>query len=539
MKVLIGNAWTFANGSLHIGHLSSNLPGDVIARYYRSKGDEVYFVSGTDCHGTPIELRAKQEAKTPQEISDYYHNEYVACFEQLGFTFDHYGKTSSSEHADFVKQFHKEMYEGEYIYEKEELAAFCEHCNIALADRFITGKCPSCGSRARGDQCDSCGSIIDAESLTEAECAICGSAPVFRPANHLFLAISKFRCGLEAFVGARPTWRKNAIGLTRRYIDEGLRDRAITRDLEWGIDVPKEGYEGKKIYVWAENVLGYLSMANSLSLARGEDPTELWAQGTMHYYVHGKDNIPFHTIVLPSLMLAHGGEWKLPDNIISSEFLTLEGRKISTSENWAIFAKDLLATRQPDSIRYFLIANAPERRDADFTWREFVNSNNSELLGSYGNFINRTLAFIYKYMGGVVPCGTVDPQIETRMDRLFTSVGKQIENGDIKDALFEIFEFVRFANKYYDAHRPWETASSDLSHCAQTIFNCVQIAANLAVLLKPFIPFSSEKIVKWLGIDDSWSLKSIPALLPIPEPELLFERLDKKTVEEELVKLGI
>jgi len=380
MKILIGNAWTFANGSLHIGHLSSYVPGDVIARYYRAKGDDVYFVTGTDCHGTPIELRAKQEGKAPREISDYYHDEYCYCFDKLGFSFDRYGKTSSDEHAEFVRDFHKSMYERDYIYEKETPQAFCEICNTALADRFVAGKCPECGEKARGDQCDACGTVLDTDNLIEPQCSVCGSVPVFRPTTHLFIAISKLENELKEMLDAHPHWRKNALAFSWRYINEGLRDRAITRDLEWGIDVPKSGYQGKKIYVWAENILGYLSMSKVVAEQRGDNYVDLWGEDSRHYYVHGKDNIPFHTIILPSLMLANGGKWKLPDYIISNEFITLEGRKISTSQNWAIWVKDIVDKYHPDSIRYFFIANSPEKRDADFTWREFVNGHNSELL---------------------------------------------------------------------------------------------------------------------------------------------------------------
>ncbi|MCL2159073.1 MAG: methionine--tRNA ligase [Oscillospiraceae bacterium] len=537
MKILIGNAWTFANGSLHIGHLSSYMPGDVIARYYRSKGDDVYFVTGTDCHGTAIELRAKQERKTPREISDHYHDEYCYCFDKLGFSFDRYGKTSSGEHSVFVRGFHKEMYKRDYIYEKEAPQAFCESCGTALADRFVVGKCPDCGEKARGDQCDACGNVLETEILLEPQCSVCGSTPIFRPTKHLFIAISKLEGELAEFLGAHQNWRKNAIAFTRRYINEGLRDRAITRDLDWGINVPKEGYSNKKIYVWAENVLGYLSMSKVVAEQRSADYADLWGADSRHYYVHGKDNIPFHTIILPSLMLANGGAWKLPDEIISSEFMTLEGRKISTSQNWAIWVKDIVDRYHPDSIRYFFIANGPERRDADFSWREYVNAHNGELLGAWGNFVNRTLAFVYKYFDATVPNGKLDAEINTKINEQYQVAGKLIEAGHLKDALDSVFGVVRFGNKYFDTKKPWETRNTDIERCADTIFNCVQLIANLAVLLEPFLPFSSAKIKGWLAIGDGWNTKNVPSGFVIPEPEILFERLDKKVVDEELERL--
>jgi methionyl-tRNA synthetase len=537
MKILIGSAWPYANGSLHIGHLAALLPADVIARYYRAKGDDVYLVSGSDCHGTPVAIRAKQDNKSPEEISEFFHAEFCECFDKLGFNYDRYGKTSSDEHTSFVQEFHRRMYDGDYIYEKESPQAFCEHCNTALADRFVIGKCPDCKEQARGDQCDACGTMLDPENLLEPLCSVCKSTPDFRPTRHLFLAISKLENELTNFLKSRPHWRKNATAFTKRYIDEGLRDRAVTRGIDWGIDVPKEGYEDKKVYIWAENVLGYLSMSEFVAKQRGVNHDEVHGNDSRHYYVHGKDNVPFHTIILPSLMLAHGGKWRLPDDIISSEYLTLEGRRISTSHNWAIWVKDIVDRYNPDSIRYFLLASGPEKRDTDFTWREFVNSHNGELLGAYGNFINRTLSFVYKYYGATLPDGQLAFEIEAKINHQFQTVGNLIEDGSLREAIDTVFEFVRFGNKYFDSEQPWITRNTDAKTCANTIFNCVQIIANLAILLEPFLPFSSSKVKEWLAIKDNWSVKTVPVGFVIPEPHILFERLDKKVVDEELQRL--
>nr|MBP3599436.1 methionine--tRNA ligase [Eubacterium sp.] len=537
-NILIGGAWPYANGSLHIGHIAGLLPGDVLARYHRAIGDNVYFVSGSDCHGTPVAIRAKQEKKTPQEISDYYHEEFTQCFEKLGFSYDVYTKTSSEEHKEFIQEFHETLYESEYVYEKETAQAYCEDCNSFLADRFVLGKCPKCGADTRGDQCDACGEVLEPETLIEPICAVCGRPITFRDSKHLYIAISKLEPQLRKLVDHQKGWRKNAVSFTNRYIQEGLRDRALTRDLEWGIPVPKEGYDEKTVYIWAENVLGYLSASKLSAEERGSSFEELWGEHAKHYYVHGKDNIPFHTIILPSLLLANGGGWHLPDQIVSSEYLTLEGRKISTSKNYAIWVKDILNRYDPDSLRYFFLANGPEKKDADFSWREYVNSHNGELLGAYGNFINRSLSFITKYWDGVIPEGNSKPEIETEIENLFAEVGSLIEKGAFKDALNRIFESVRAANKFFDTEQPWSTRITDETACKNTLYQCVQIIANLSTVLEPFLPFSSAKVREWLHVDNAWKRKEVPSGYVLPEIHILFERIDKKVVEEELKKLN-
>lgn len=536
-NILIGGAWPYANGSLHIGHIAGLLPGDVLARYHRAVGDNVYFVSGSDCHGTPVAIRAKQEKRTPQEVSDFYHEEFVECFEKLGFSYDVYTKTSAKEHKNFVREFHEKLYESPYVYEKEVPQAYCECCDTFLADRFVLGICPKCQKDTRGDQCDACGTILEPENLLEPVCAICGKKVSFKNSKHLYIAITKLQEELQALVDNHPEWRKNAIAFTNRYIEEGLRDRALTRDLEWGVEVPKSGYENKTIYIWAENVLGYLSASKMAAENKSAEFNELWGKDARHYYVHGKDNIPFHTIILPALLLGHGDKWHLPDKIVSSEYMTLEGRKISTSRNYAIWVKDLLEKYEPDSIRYFFIANGPEKKDADFSWREYIYSHNGELLGAYGNFINRSLTFILKYFDGIVPHGTVNAEISSQIDHLYVSVGKRIEQGAFKDALEELFDFIRSANKFFDTEQPWVTRTNDKAACGNTLYQCVQIIANLAVLLYPFLPFSSEKVCNWLRIRNQWEKQWVPAGYLIPEIELLFQRIDKKVIEEETEKL--
>jgi len=425
-----------------------------------------------------------------------------------------------------VTAFHQKLYQGGYVKERMVHQAYCPVCAKTVTDRLITGRCPKCGETTRGDQCDACGEVLESDSVLDPHCSDCGAALTFRDTKQLFLLVSKLEKELTALLDAHPNWRKNAVSFTRRYITEGLRDRAITRDLDWGIPVPMEGYEDKRIYIWAENVLGYLSACDYLCRKRGTNFNEVFGSQALHYYVHGKDNIPFHTIILPALLLAHGEYLHLPDEIISSEYMTLEGSKISTSRNWAVWANDLIKTYNPDTIRYFFLINGPEKRDTDFSWREFTERNNAELVGTWGNFVNRTLAFIAKYLDGRIPEGIVESEIRSQTNEVFHSAGTAIETGRFKDALGFIFDLIRFGNRYYDAHQPWKTRTADPAACAQTLFNCTWLIANLAILLSPFLPFSSDKVKQWLNISNVWQVQEMAAdtiLLPI---ELLFTRLE-------------
>lgn len=524
-NIVIGGAWPYANGPLHIGHLASLLPGDVLARYFRAKGDRVFYVSGSDCHGTPITIRAKQENVPPEAISERYHREFSDVFRKLGFSYDLYTKTSDPQHKKFVSDFHRHLYDSDYIEERTVKQAYCPSCKKVLTDRLIVGVCPVCGAAARGDQCDACGEVLDADTIVDASCADCGAALSFRETTQLFLLISKLEQELRDFLDAHPYWRKNAIAFTKRYINEGLRDRAITRDLDWGIDVPKPGYENKKIYIWAENVLGYLSATAVLCKERGIDFQSVFGKEGRHYYVHGKDNIPFHTIILPSLLLAHGEGLHLPDDIVSSEYITLEGQKVSTSKNHAVWAKDLAAEYDPDAIRYFFIANGPEKRDTDFSLREFKKQNNSELVGAWGNFVNRTLAFAVKYLDCEVGPAAIEADIKDRVRQLFDSVGAKIEKGAFRDALSEVFEAVRFGNTYYDAGQPWKTRTDHPEGCKNTIGNCAYLIANLAILLHPFLPFSSEKVTEWLGVTLQWREQEVGVERIPKDIGILFSRI--------------
>lgn len=535
-NIFIGGAWPYANGSLHLGRLSSVLPGDVLARYFRSKGDNVLFVSGSDCHGTPVAVQAALEGITPGEFASRFHEEFVECFEKLGFSYDLYTRTDQKLHHAVVQELFVKLLENGHLYKKTMEQCYCEVDQRFLPDRYVEGTCPVCGERARGDQCDFCSTILDPSDLLDRTCKLCGTTPTERPTDHYYLSLSSFQSELTEYVDKQSHWRENATQLTKRYLKEGLQDRAATRDLSWGVDVPVEGFEDKKIYVWIEAVSGYLSASKQWAEETGGKWENFWTEekeDITAYYVHGKDNIPFHTLIWPAILLGVEG-FHLPDRIISSEYLTLEGRKFSTSRNWAVWVPDILNRYQPDSIRYFLIANGPEKRDTDFSWREFVYSHNGELLGAFGNFVNRSLAFIDKFYEGKVPDGKLDQEWVSDIDLLYIEAGRLIEEGRLKDALELIFTSIRKANKYFDHQKPWILIKEDRESCGSTLYTCVQIIANFATLLDPFLPFSCNKIRGFLALEQpSWQPLAVPPYQPIYNLDLLFERIDLHRIKEE------
>lgn len=539
MNIFIGGAWPYANGSLHLGHVAALLPGDVMARYFRAKGENVLYVSGSDCHGTPISIRAKNENVSPQEIAEQYHKEFKYCFEELGFSYDYYSRTDDAYHKEEVQRIIKLLYENEFIYEKEVEQLYCADCNQFLPDRFVEGICPVCKNIARGDQCDVCSTILDPLDLHHRKCKICGSEPEIKNGNQLFFKLSKFQEMLQNHLeDSKKKWRVNALNNTERYLKEGLQDRAISRDLNWGIEIPIKGYEEKRVYVWIDAVLGYYTVSKKWGIERNRDWETFWSKEAIHYFIHGKDNIPFHSLIFPALLNGIGYK-KMPDRIISSEYITLEGKKISTSNNWAVWVPDMIERYNVDSIRYFLLANGPEKRDADFSWREFINSNNGELLGAYGNLVNRTFVFVKKYFNNTIPVGKLEEEIERTTEKLYDEVGKSIESGNLRLALEQIFQFIRSINKYFDEETPWTTVNTNIDDCSNTIYNCLFSIINIANLLNPFLPSSSAKIKEWMGCKEaSWNKLSLSSGIQLGDFNILFERLDKKLAEEELAKLG-
>ncbi|WP_042199388.1 methionine--tRNA ligase [Paenibacillus camerounensis] len=547
-NIFIGGAWPYANGSLHLGRLASILPGDILARYHRAKGDRVLYVSGSDCHGTPVAVQAAKEGVTPGAFAGRYHQEFTEYFRRLGFTYDLYTRTDQPQHHKVVQELFVQLLNHGYLYKKSTLQCYCEQDQRFLPDRYVEGICPHCGQPARGDQCDYCSALLDPSDLLERVCKICGTPPVLRPTEHYYLALSKLQEELTAYAEAEHGWRDNAVRLTRRYLQEGLQDRAATRDLDWGVDVPAGGFTGKKIYVWIEAVSGYLSASKQWALESGGSWEDFWLAGREDssgeqtdicaYYVHGKDNVPFHSLIWPAILTGAGG-LHLPDRLLACEYMTLEGQKFSTSRNWAVWVPDILSRYQPDSVRYFLVANGPEKRDTDFSWREFIHSHNGELLGAFGNFVNRSLAFINKAFGGKVPGGETDPLWADNINILYGDAGKLIEAGRFKDTLELIFSGIRRANKYFDEQKPWIELKDNPAACANTLYNCVQIIANLANLLNPFIPFSCDRIRSVLSLGQpGWHSISVPEGQVIQGLTLLFERIDLKQIEEETERLN-
>ncbi|MBS4194214.1 methionine--tRNA ligase [Lederbergia citri] len=539
MSILIGGAWPYANGSLHIGHIASLLSGDILARYYRAKGEKVLYVSGSDVNGTPIFLKAKQEGVAHKEIADKYHGEFSDCFRKLGFTYDCYTRTDTTLHHEIVQALFLKLLNNGYIYKKEVEQVYCYTCNQFLPDRFVEGICPNCSNEARGDQCDHCSQILDPLDLLEKSCKICGDSPSSKKTEHFYFRLSAFQSKLEEYVNyakRHNLWRTNAIQLTERYLKEGLHDRPVSRDLPIGVPVPVKGYEEKKIYVWIEAVAGYFSASKKWAKDFNQSDADYWNKNSISYYVHGKDNIPFHSIIWPSILMGAGIN-SLPTHIVSNEYVTLEKKKISTSKNWAVWVQDLLKKYEPDSIRYFLTINAPENRDSDFSWREFVYSHNSELLGAYGNFVNRTLKFIEKSYGGQVPKGNINEKIKDEVAKLYTNAGELIEKSQSKQALELIFEFVRRANKYFDDEKPWIQIHDTPRECENTLTTCVFIIINLVQLLHPFLPFSSEKINEILTIPSfEWSIIENTAY-SLKRVDPLFKRIDIENIAVEIENL--
>jgi methionyl-tRNA synthetase len=541
MSIFIGGAWPYANGSLHIGHIASLLPGDILARYYRLKGEDVLYVSGSDCNGTPISIRAKHENVPAHVIADRYHKEFTDSFQKLGFSYDCYTRTDHPHHHQAVQDIFLSLLENGFLYEKETLQAYCGHCQQFLPDRYVEGICPICSAHARGDQCDACASILDPLWLTDKKCKLCCHEPLGKLTGHYYFELSALQEQLEVYVkkaADTQVWRDNAIKLTQRYLSEGLLDRSATRDLSIGVPVPVKGYEEKKIYVWIEAVSGYLSASKQWSDENQQDWLKFWNGDTRAYYVHGKDNIPFHSIIWPGILMGLGG-LKLPDRMISSEYLTIEKKKLSTSGNWAVWVPDILKDYHPDSIRYFLTINAPEKRDTDFSWREFIRSHNSELLGAFGNLVNRTFKFIEKSFSSIVRPAVLDREIERELKQLYQTISSQIEIGQFKAALDHLFSFIRRMNKFFDEQKPWISVKENTADCEKTLFTCTVAIANLSILMQPFLPFSSNEIQEIMGFyADAWTYTPLDSVIELSDVKPLFERIELSRIEEEVSRLG-
>jgi len=543
--IFIGVAWPYANGSLHLGHVAGLIGADFLARYYRLHGNPVLMVSGSDCHGTPIEVKAEQEKVSPQKIAEKYDKEFRATLVKgLGFSYDLFTQTANPFHYKLIQEFFLDLLKKGYLYEKLQQLPYCETCKRFLPDRYIEGECPVCHfPDARGDQCDNCGSILDAKDLINPRCKICGEKPIWKDSKHFFLKLSAFEKKLLAWVNKSKGWRGNARNFTIKLLEKGLLDRAITRDSRWGVPIPLKGYEDKTIYVWFEAVSGYLTASREYSkiVSKPNYWKIFWqSKNCLHYYVHGKDNIPFHSIIWPAILMGLG-KLNLPNIIVSSEYLTFEGKQFSKSRQWGVWLPEFLEKYDPDTLRYYLGINGPENADADFSWKEYQTKINTELIGKFGNFINRVLNFLNKNFGGVVPkpknLDKLDKIILESCEKLFPRVGKSIETAKFQNALKEIIKFCEDCNRYIDAKEPWKTINNVRTRrgasqqTANTLYICLQAISALQLLAEPFLPFASAKIAKQLKIENrkTWKFYSIPPKHKISQATTpLFERIEIK-----------
>ena len=550
----ITTALPYANGPVHIGHLAGvYVPADIYARYLRNKGEEVVFIGGSDEHGVPITIKARKEGVTPQDIVDRYHEIIKRSFEEFGISFDVYSRTTSKTHYRVASDFFKKLYDkGEFIEQTSE-QYYDEEAGQFLADRYITGKCPHCGNeRAYGDQCESCGTSLSPTDLINPQSAISGSKPVMRQTRHWYLPLDKHEAWLRDYIlNNHKEWKTNVYGQCKSWLDVGLQPRAVSRDLDWGVPVPLSDAEGKVLYVWFDAPIGYIS--NTIELC-SEKPEkfgnwERWWKDPETRLVHfiGKDNIVFHCIVFPAMLKAEGS-YILPDNVPANEFLNLEGDKISTSRNWAVWLHEYLVDMpdKQDVLRYVLTANAPETKDNDFTWRDFQVRNNSELVAIYGNFINRTLVLTGKYFDGKVPPrGTledIDSDVLAQIADSKAKIEQLLDNFHFRDALREAMNLARTGNKYLADTEPWKLAKTDMSRVATILNVALQLSANLNIAFEPFLPFSSAKLRQMLQFDsvrwaDFGKTELLPAGHALGKTELLFEQIDDTAIEQQINKL--
>ena len=547
-RTLVTSALPYANGPVHIGHLAGvYVPADIYVRYLRLKKQPVMFIGGSDEHGVPITIKAKKEGVTPQDIVDRYHKIIKESFEGLGISFDVYSRTTSKIHAKTASDFFKKLYDkGEFV-EKTTMQYYDEEAHQFLADRYIVGTCPHCGNtRAYGDQCEACGTSLNATDLIDPKSAITGNVPVLRETKHWYLPLDKWEPRLRQWIlEEHKEWRPNVYGQCKSWLDLGLQPRAVSRDLDWGVPVPVEGAEGKVLYVWFDAPIGYISNTKELL----PDDWEKYWKDKDSRIVHfiGKDNIVFHCIIFPAMLMADGS-YQLPDNVPANEFLNLEGDKISTSRNWAVWLNEYLEDLpgKQDVLRYVLTANAPETRDNDFTWKDFQARNNNELVAILGNFVNRTLVLTHKYFDGIVPaCGELTDYDRASLNEFAdvkATLEKYLDTFRFRDAQKEAMNLARIGNKYLADTEPWKLAKTDMARVATILNLSLQITANLAIAFEPFLPFMSKKLRTILGMHEfSWnalgSVDILSAGATIGQPELLFEKIGDEVVEAQVKKL--
>ncbi|MGA1225970.1 MAG: methionine--tRNA ligase [Tamlana sp.] len=556
-RYTITTALPYTNGPIHIGHLAGvYVPADIYARYLRLTGNDVVLIGGSDEHGVPITIKAKNEGVSPQDVVDKYHAIIKKSFEDFGISFDNYSRTSAPIHHETASNFFKTLNEkGEFIEETTE-QLYDEEANQFLADRFVTGTCPKCGNEeAYGDQCEKCGSSLNATDLINPKSALTGNVPTLKQTKHWFLPLDKYESLLREWIleGHKKDWKPNVYGQVKSWIDDGLRPRAVTRDLDWGIPVPAEGGEGKVLYVWFDAPIGYISSTKEWAQREGKDWEPYWkSNDTKLVHFIGKDNIVFHCIIFPAMLTAEGS-YILPDNVPANEFLNLEGNKLSTSKNWAVWLPDYLEEfpNQQDVLRYVLTANAPETKDNDFTWKDFQARNNNELVAIFGNFINRVVVLTNKYYEGIVPEPSefqeVDEETLAAVKAYPNVIASSIERYRFREAGQELMNLARLGNKYLADAEPWKVIKEDEARTKTIMFVALQIASALATLSEPFLPFTSEKLKNILchsalDSESSWNeITTKQVLLPvghqIGKAELLFSKIEDETIQFQLDKL--
>ncbi|MCL2679119.1 MAG: methionine--tRNA ligase [Dehalococcoidia bacterium] len=550
-NILVAVAWPYANSRLHLGHVAgAYLPADIFARYHRLKGDHVIMVSGSDMHGTPVTIRAEAEGKTPLEVADHYHRLFLEDFEKLGIAWDLFTTTHTKNHEQVSQDIFVRLLEKGYIYKKSVSQPWCEKCRRFLPDRYVEGTCPLCkSSGARGDQCEACGKPMNPAELTDAHCRTCGTPPVYKDSEHFFLKLEAFEKPLLDWIKDKAWWRTNVQNFTTRYLEEGLHDRAITRDIEWGVPLPLEGYSGKRIYVWFEAVIGYLSASMEWARCSGNPEAwkHFWDGEAKGYYFIGKDNIPFHTIIWPAMLMGYGG-LNLPYDVPANEFLTIESQKFSKSRNLAVWAHDYLSRYAADPLRYLLSINMPETSDTDFSWREFVRRNNDELVATYGNLVQRVLTFTWRnFDGAVPPSGELDQASVELLDKArdtLDMVDKLLYRCRFRDAIKSAMALAQEANKYLDDKAPWKAIKTDRAAAATSLYAAIAVITALKTVLSPFMPSSSQKVHEYLGLagkveDGGWRLDLPEAGRRLMEPQVLFTKLDESVIEEETARMGL
>jgi methionyl-tRNA synthetase len=585
-KILVAVAWPYASGPRHIGHVAGfGVPSDIFARYHRLKGNDVLMVSGTDEHGTPVMVAAEQEGLSSRELADRYNEVIRDDLRRLGLSYDIFTRTTTQNHYRVVRDVFRTLHEKGYIVEQTAMGAFSSSSGHTLPDRYIEGTCPHCGyGEARGDQCDNCGRQLDPIDLLNPRSRIDGTTPVFKETSHLFLDLPAFADALREWIERQKDWRPNVRRFSLNLLDE-LIPRAITRDLDWGVPIPVEGYDGedsgKRIYVWFDAVVGYLSSTVEWAAARGTpDAWREWWQNpdSRHYYFMGKDNIVFHTVIWPSMLLGYGeggetgagkGKLELPYDVVASEFLTMEGRKFSSSRGVVIYVKDFLERYDADALRYFLTVAGPESQDTDFTWSEFVRRNNDELVATWGNLVNRTLKNVHRHFGEVPapgPLSEADEQILAAIEAGLESVGAEIERARFKAGLIEAMRLAGLANQYVSEQAPWKLIESERERAATILYVALRCVDNLKLLFSPFLPFSSQALHELLGYDDDisgklefvehqeegdshlvltgdyenlrgrWQVSRLPVGQKLLEPKPLFRKLDPEAVVADELK---